>query len=236
MTEQERAAENLKVIRSLMERATVYRAISWPTAFFGGILAIILSSLLYFREDLAIGGGADAPSLMSEGAWIACWLVALVITGVFNSVLIVRKSKRDKTLFFSPGLKMALRALVPPMLVGGILGVGHALSNAGTAAGCAAIWVMCYGLALLATIGIAPRSIRWLGWSLLLAGVAAYLYVWSDGAHPLPLLGSLDHMESPMLEANLIMGLGFGVFHLIYGLIVMWLSRKAKTAAPERDD
>ncbi len=236
MTEQERAAENLNVIRSLMERATVYRAISWPTALFGGILSLILSTLLYFREDRAIGGGEDAPSLMSEEAWVVSWLVGLMITGMFNAILISRKSKRDKALFFSPGLKMALRALVPPMLAGGLMGVGHAFSNGGTAGGCAAIWVICYGLALLATIGFSPRSIRWLGWSLLLAGVMAYLFVWSDGAHPLPLLGAMDHLESPMLEANLIMGICFGGFHLIYGLVVMLLSRRGQTTAPTPDD
>lgn len=236
MTEQDRAAENLNVIRSLMERATIYRALSWPTAFFGGILALILSALLYFREDLAIAGGGDAPTLMSEAAWIGCWLVALVVTGVFNSILIKRKSSRSETPFFSPGLKMALRALVPPMLAGGVMGVGHALSTGGTAAGCAAIWVICYGLALLATIGISPRSIRWLGWSFLLAGVMIYMFAWSDGGHPLPWFGAMDHMESPMLEANLIMGLCFGIFHVVYGLIVMMLSRGGKTGVPSRDD
>ena len=237
MTEQERAAENLGVIRSLMERATIYRAISWATAFFGGILAVILSTLLYFREDRAIGGSEDAPSLMSEEAWIGCWLFAMLITGVFNSILIARKSAISKATFFSPGLKMALRGLVPPMLAGGVLGMGHVLSEGGTAAGCAAIWVICYGLSLLATIGIAPRSIRWLGWIFLLSGVVAYLYVWSDDGHPLPFIGSFDPFESPMLEANLIMGICFGVFHLIYGVIVMQLSCKGRTLdAPPRDD
>ena len=40
-----------------------------------------------------------------------------------------------------------------------------------------------------------------------------------------------------MLEANLIMGICFGVFHLIYGVIVMQLSYKGRTLdAPPRDD
>ena len=236
MTEQERAAENLKVIRALMERATVYRAISWPTALFGGVLALILSSLLFFREKIAVTGGEDAPTMMSEEAWVLCWLVAMLVTAVFNSVLIARKSSRDGSVFFSPGLKMALRALVPPMLVGGLLGIGHAFSTSGTAAGAAAVWTLCYGLALLATISIAPRSIRWLGWSFLVLGVASYAYVWSDGAHPLPLIGPVDHMESPMMEANLIMGAGFGGLHLVYGLIVMFLGRRGQEALAASDD
>ncbi len=226
MTEQERAAENLKVIRSLMERATIYRALSWPTALFGGVVAVILSVLLYFREEVAMRGGDAEVVLMTEAAWVFCWLVALVGTGAFNAILIGRKAAREKGPFFSPGLKMALRMLVPPMLVGGVLGVGHVLSAAGTAAGTAAIWTMCYGIALLATTGIAPRSIRWLGWFFLAAGVAVYLFVWSDGAHPRPGVGAPDHLESPMLEANLIMGACFGGFHLIYAVVVMLMSRK----------
>ena len=91
----------------------------------------------------------------------------------------------------------------------------------GTAAEGASIWVICYGLALLATRGFAPRSIPWLGWVFLIAGIAAFVYACSDGANPLPGVGAPAHMESPMLEANLTMGVCFGVFHLIYGLIGM---------------
>lgn len=236
MTEQERAAENLKVIRSLMERATIYRAISWPTALFGGVVAVIISLLLYFREDVAIRGGDVEVVLMSEVAWVFCWVVALVVTGAFNAILIARKSAREKGPFFSPGLKMALRLLVPPMLVGGVVGIGHVLSAPGTAAGAAAIWTMCYGLALLATTGISPKSIRWLGWFFLAAGVAVYLFVWSDGAHPLPGVGAMDHMESPMLEANLIMGACFGGFHLVYAVVVMLMSRKDTSPEADVDD
>ena len=141
MTEQERAAEHLKVIRSLMERATIYRAISWPTALFGGVVAVILSVLLYFREEVAIGSADSDVTPMSEVAWVAVWLVALVVTGVFNAILVGRKAAREKTAFFSPGLKVALRHLVPPMLAGGVLGVFQVLSDDGTASERAAIWV-----------------------------------------------------------------------------------------------
>ncbi|NIP98786.1 MAG: hypothetical protein GWO24_37440 [Akkermansiaceae bacterium] len=220
MTEREQAANHLKVIRSLMERATVYRAISWPTALFGGSLAVILSALLFFREQVVISGAAvSAEKLISEEAWVLCWVVALVVTSSFNAFLVSRKSKREGRPFFSPGLKMALRAAIPPMLAGGVMGTGLTLS--GTAAVGAAVWVICYGLALLATRGFAPKSIPLLGWAFLLMGTGSFLYTCSDGANPLPGIGAPAHMESPMLEANLIMGLSFGLFHLIYGFIVM---------------
>jgi hypothetical protein len=93
MTEREQAADHLRVIRSLMERATVYRTISWPTALFGGTLVLVLAVLLFFRERAAIRGGRLEVEYMSEEAWVACWMVALVVTAAFNAVLIARKSK-----------------------------------------------------------------------------------------------------------------------------------------------
>ena len=40
------AAEHLRTIRSLMERATVYRAISGPGALLGGVLALGVGGVL----------------------------------------------------------------------------------------------------------------------------------------------------------------------------------------------
>ena len=40
MNEQERAEEHLRTIRRLMERGTIYRAISAPTALVGGLLSL----------------------------------------------------------------------------------------------------------------------------------------------------------------------------------------------------
>ncbi len=219
MTEREQAADHLKVIRSLMERATVYRTISWPTALLGGALAVILSAAIYFRERATLDQAEVAEKGITEVAWVLCWVVALLVTCSFNAFLVSRKSKREGRPLFSPGLKMALRAIVPPMLAGGVIGTGLTLS--GTAAIGAAIWVICYGLALLAMRGFAPKSMSRLGWALLVAGLASFLYAWSDGANLLMGMWAPDHMESPMLEANLIMGICFGVFHLLYGFIVM---------------
>lgn len=217
MTEREQAADHLKVIRSLMERATVYRTISWPTALFGGTLAVILAALIFLREQAAIRDG-DHEKMISEQAWVGCWMVSLILTTLFNILLVSRKSKREGREFFSPGLKLALRALVPPMLAGGVIGTGLTLSE-NSAIG-ASVWVVCYGLALLATRGLAPKSIPRLGWAVLVAGLVAFFWVWSDGEDTL--FGwFLPSTESPMLDSNLIMGICFGVFHLLYGVIVM---------------
>lgn len=230
MTEREQAADHLKVIRTLMERATVYRTISWPTALFGGALAIILSVLLFLREQAAIREGVVGEKGITEWAWVICWVVALILTSFFNIFLVSRKSKRAGREFFSPGLRTALRSLIPPMFAGGVIGTALTLSE--TPAIGAAVWAICYGLALLSTRGLAPKSIPRLGWSVLVAGLVAFLWVWGDGENTL--LGWVPpSTESAMLEASLIMGICFGVFHLLYGVIVMKTGKALEPAETE---
>src|SRR4051812_26256696 len=64
------AADHLKTIRSLMERATVYRAISAPTALAGGLVALAICGLLW------AGDSGERPSPES---FIGIWIGALML-------------------------------------------------------------------------------------------------------------------------------------------------------------
>jgi len=72
MNERSRGEEHLRVIRSLMERATIYRAISAPTALLGGLLALATSGTIWMidRGQAASGGrgAAQAPGARKAGA------------------------------------------------------------------------------------------------------------------------------------------------------------------------
>jgi hypothetical protein len=63
MTDPEVAADHLKIIRSLMQRATVYRAISAPAAIFGGIIALVTGGVMAHRapvpEEASLGSSAE---------------------------------------------------------------------------------------------------------------------------------------------------------------------------------
>ena len=50
MTEPAEAREQLRVIRSLMERATIYRSISAPTALIGGLLSLGGFATAYYAK------------------------------------------------------------------------------------------------------------------------------------------------------------------------------------------
>ena len=64
MTTQEEAVEQLRVIRSVMERATIFRALSGETALIGGAAALAAA---WLSEGRHVGRGP-------RGGWAGwCW-------------------------------------------------------------------------------------------------------------------------------------------------------------------
>jgi hypothetical protein len=197
MTSPQDAAGQLQTIRMLMERATVYRAISRPAALIGGLLALPAA---WFAST---GGNMR---------FLSVWLAALCVTGSFNTWQLWRQARRENRAFLSSGLRLALRALVPPLLAGGV--VGAQLAFHGQAWACASTWVLCYGLALLASREFAPRSIVRLGTAFFAAGLLAFTLRGS-----IPSLGALT-------PANVLMSATFGLLHLAYAAALAARNRR----------
>ena len=108
--ERSKAEQDLRVIRSLMERATVYRTISAPAALVAGFLSIFSAAAIYLNDksvDWAVQGRAFA----------AIWLVVLVLAVAANAFFIWREAKKDGRAFISSGMKLSLRAIAPTLLV-----------------------------------------------------------------------------------------------------------------------
>lgn len=203
------AEENLRSIRRLMERATVYRAISAGPAMLGGCLSAILGAWFYAR-----------PEGVSRTGFVAAWLGVLGVVAVFNTWLLWREARERRASFPSASTIHGLKALAPPMMACGLLGLLAALSG-GDLVGGVLMWVIGYGLALLATASFAPRSIRSLGWAFLATGLAWALW---NGVGP---EGGLE----PTREAAKIMAATFGGFHLVYAARTGWW-RRSERAKP----
>ena len=207
MSLQTEAEENLRVIRSLMEKATVYRAISAPGALIGGSLSVALSALS-FVPSLGIG------ALPFRTAWIGI----LAFTSLANLWLLRRDAARRSETFISPGMRLALRAMLPALLGGGVCTLVE--GNGGTVL-TASLWVLFYGASLLSASHFAPRSICWLGRAFFTAGIgliigSAYCFDWWRGTN----------QEA---VAHGIMGATFGIFHLVYAACV-WQRGTATSA------
>jgi hypothetical protein len=199
MTTRDEAVEQLRMIRSMMERATIFRALSGETALMGGAAAL-------------------AAAWLSEGkmgwAWASCWLIGLGLVLFFNVFQILRASAAHGRVFWSCGLRTALRGALPSLIAGGFLGLLYIRRGGldGTSLA-ASIWILHYGIALLAIREFAPRSMIWLGWTFLVFGLLCLA-----GAG-----GLSDFLTGQMrsVSASHLMAIAFGGFHLIYGGIIV---------------
>jgi len=208
VNERAAAEEHLRVIRSLMERATVYRAISAPTAVVGGALSLAASVVLLMQS--AQTPASSIWSLANPGAarhFILLWSAVLILTLAAHTVFIWRKANREGSAFFTSGLKLAISSVAPVLLVTAALTFIF-WQNDETAEALpvlVVIWITCYGLALLATSSFAPVSLRYTGWAFLLTGVACLF-----------LLSALFNAQ-PARAAVLAMAATFGLYNLVYG-------------------
>jgi hypothetical protein len=217
MSQTQAAIEHLRVIRSLMEKAHIYRAVSAPAALLGGVLA--LGATLWPVVHAAQTHGDAAFSNMT---FLIIWHGILAACTVLNVVLLAREARRRDQAFVSEGMKMALRAVSPPLIVGGVLAGGLViwLQNLTLAA---LIWVLCYGLALLATASFSPKSLTRLGWAFVIAGLVLFL-VWAAN-------GEVRDLRTDLGPASLVMALTFGLLHIVYAIAVFVSRPKGEEAA-----
>jgi len=201
MNDRSRAEEDLRVIRTLMERATIYRAISAPTALVGGVLSILSAVFIHLsNQSQSLIGRPIRPR-----EFVFIWIDVLILTVVMNAFFVWREARSSGRPFISPGMKLALRAIAPNLIVPAIftlwfLKIGFL---GAVELELVVIWVVFYGLALLSTALFAPRSLAILGWAFLLTGVS--VPVIANAVEGLP-----DNVPT------MVMGLTFGLYHLIY--------------------
>src|ERR1700682_44757 len=100
MTDSDYASRQLRIIRSLMERATIYRSISAPTALVGGLLSLGGFATAYYSKHYR-----QHP--LSPNEFLIVWLLILALTGFTNLIFLSRGAARRSEVFFSPGMKCA---------------------------------------------------------------------------------------------------------------------------------
>jgi hypothetical protein len=192
----ERPEQQLQNIRSLIERATIYRAISARTALCAAVLSIAAAFYIDRAEP-------------RPRSFALIWLLVLVLTLAANGLFVWRQGKRDGRPFISAPMRTAIRAVIPCLVIPAALTIWY-LSTGYLGAQellLVAIWIAFYGLCLLSTSLFAPRSLVVLGWCFLLSALAI----------PVVTSNAPDDLGALQLP-NLLMGVTFGGYHLIYAL------------------
>jgi hypothetical protein len=221
MTDSDFAGNHLRVIRSLMERATIYRSLSAPTALVGGLLSLGGFATAYYAKH-------HRHHPLSPGEFLIVWLVILALTGLSNVIFLARAAQQRGEPFFSPGMKCALLSVAPAFFAAALLTLltrNHPIQLA-------LLWMALYGLGLLATQHFAPRSLVILGLAFFLAA-CVLLPTWKH------LFMTNPHAEPSALVVSGIMAATFGGFHLAYAAAVWALGEdridsETPAAKPEK--
>ena len=211
MNDRSTAEENLRVIRQLMERATVYRAVAAPSALIAGILALLAAGGVYFNNEVKLVIGRT----VRPREFALLWIGMLVLASITNAYFLWREAERDGRPFVSSGMKLALWAIAPNLLIPAAFTLWFFQTGylGAQELELVTVWVAFYGLGLLSTQLFAPGSLSLLGWAFLLTALAT------------PVLGdAIDRLTDDVPDT--IMGLSFGLYHVIYA-IATWPRRSA---------
>jgi hypothetical protein len=206
------ASEHLQVIRTLMERAAVYRRALAPTTLVTGGIGTAAA---------LVGWLARIESPRGFGLfWIAVSLVA--VCGAFWAVR--SQALKDREPFWSPPTRRVTQVLLPPLVAGLVAALLVVLPEGAPPARVwwlPPIWMVLYGCALHAAGFFMARGIKLFGWGFIVSGCACALIVGlrADG-------GGLPALSN----AHWLMGATFGGLHLAYGAY-LYLTEKGKNAA-----
>lgn len=210
------AAEHLGVIRTLMERAALYRRALAPVALTAGALGLLAA---------AVGAqtGAGTPA-----AFATLWLATALLAGGTGLGIIRRQAVRDGEPLLSPPVRRIAHAVLPGFLLGALAGVVTAVAGGrdvlpGVSFQLAVLWLGAYGLAVHAAGAFMPRHVRWLAWAFLLLSLGGWL-LWAFQALLPP--GLVDRLCHRPGGPHGLMGLAFGGLHLAYGLALTATERR----------
>ena len=143
---------------------------------------------------------AAMPDLRSY--WLLIWLSAAVVALVVGSALLVHQARKAHALYRGPARKF-VRCLFPGLFAGAALtavlwrqGLAHLLPG---------VWLLLYGVALLAASTMTTTLVALMGALFMLIGLAAF--------------------GLPFVWQNALLGLSFGGLHVVFGVLIGRKSR-----------
>ena len=160
------AIDNLRFIRSTLERAESFTGVPGRGGIAVGVIALVAAFVAHQQS--------------TPLAWFAVWVAAAVVAAASGIVAIIMKLRRvDGSPFTMQGRRFAL-SYTPPHAAGAIITPPHAAR--GELAILPAIWLLLYGTAVVAGGAFSIRIIPVMGVLFMLLGCAALFCppTWGD--------------------------------------------------------
>jgi hypothetical protein len=187
----DRALDNLKFIRSTMERAGSFTAVpGW------GMVVLGLTAL---AASLYAGSLPVAPAYgTSQSRWLLVWMFeALLGAGIGVAALLYKAMRTGDAIIHGPARRFGL-SVSPPFLVGALLTA--VLWRTQQIALLPAVWLLCYGAGIVTGGAFSLRVVPVMGMCFMTLGGAA--------------------LFAPAAWAAWLLAAGFGSLHIIFGLII----------------
>jgi hypothetical protein len=205
MDKQQAQLDELKEIRSLMEHSSRFLSLSGIAGVYAGITALVGITSAYVYLDLWNNNlayyklimGSNGSNYKYANFLFADSLVVLsvsILIGVFFSI---KKAKKIGLAKWDATAKRMFINMAIPLVAGGVYAI--ILGYHGNISLIAPSMLIFYGMALLNASKYTINDIRYLGMIEIVLGLTASVFV--------------DY-------GLLLWGLGFGVFHIIYGLSI----------------
>ncbi len=189
--------EDLKVIREMMEKSTKCPSLSGWSGITAGLTAILGACYAYGnRLGAWLAGGYFSPS-----AKLIFWdaLIVLVVSIGLAIFFSARKARRSGQKLNNLVTRRILYALAVPLVTGGIFCLIHLLR--GDVYTVISATLLFYGVALVSASRYTYGEVHYLGLTEIVLGLLAALF----GRHGI-----------------LFWTLGFGVCHIVYGIIMYY--------------
>lgn len=134
----------------------------------------------------------------SAYAWLSIWIAeAVFAVSIAIAAMQIKARHAGLPLISGPGRKFAI-SFIPPIAAGAVL--TPVLFNAGSIRLLPGVWLLLYGAGVITGGAFSVRIVAFMGISFMLVGIAA--------------------LSSPTAAANWWMAAGFGVLHIIFGVLI----------------
>jgi hypothetical protein len=187
----DRALDNLKFIRSTMERAGSFTAVpGWGMV----VLGLTALAATAYAGSLPVAPVYGA----SQNRWLWVWMFeALLGAGIGVAALLYKALRAGDTIVHGPARRFGLGVL-PPFIVGALL--TYVLWQAKQLALLPALWLLCYGTGVVTGGAFSLRVVPVMGLCFMLLGAVA--------------------LFTPAAWQVWLLAAGFGVLHIAFGLII----------------